>query len=73
MKKTPFIPVVALLTLVLLASGCGQPPQEQSAIPKTPDQTGQLESILKRGAIRVGFDTLQALGHEGQGRQLHRL
>lgn len=59
MKKTPFIPVVALLTLVLLASGCGQPPQEQSAIPKTPDQTGQLESILKRGAIRVGFDTFK--------------
>jgi len=48
----------ALLCLALLALGCGQPPQ--SSTPAQPDAgTSQLEEILKRGTIRVGFDTFK--------------
>ncbi|WP_285905014.1 transporter substrate-binding domain-containing protein [Pseudodesulfovibrio pelocollis] len=51
--------MAALLCLALLAQGCGQPSREASTSALPEARTSQLEEILKRGTIRVGFDTFK--------------
>ncbi|MDC0336575.1 transporter substrate-binding domain-containing protein, partial [Pseudodesulfovibrio sp.] len=60
--------MTALLTLFCLTAfilGCGQAPQQAESTPATTaqtepaTQTSQLETILKRGTIKVGFDTFK--------------
>ena len=60
----PFI-ATTIFCLALLATGCGPTPQQKSegesataATAETAD-TSQLETILKRGTIKVGFDTFK--------------
>ena len=51
------IAVAAILCLALLTAGCGQPPQKSET--KATPAVSQLETILQRGTIRVGFDTFK--------------
>jgi polar amino acid transport system substrate-binding protein len=57
MKTARLAALAALFCLALLTLGCGQPPQQNAN--GTPDQKSQLETILERGTIRVGFDTFK--------------
>lgn len=52
--------IAALLTIFCLTAllGCGQAPQQAESKEAAP-QTSQLETILKRGTIKVGFDTFK--------------
>jgi len=59
MRISRLITAFILFCLLALPTGCSQPPQQ-----KTEAQTGkapvsQLETILQRGEIRVGFDTFK--------------
>jgi polar amino acid transport system substrate-binding protein len=59
MKTIRHAALAAILCLALIIPGCGQSPSE-SATPARPDAaSSQLEDILKRGTIRVGFDTFK--------------
>ncbi|MFH1914064.1 MAG: transporter substrate-binding domain-containing protein [Pseudomonadota bacterium] len=59
MKIIRHAAMAALLCLSLLAQGCSQPPRESSPPAPPEARTSQLEEILKRGTIRVGFDTFK--------------
>ena len=55
--------LLTLICLTILLVGCGQAPEKTEAkatatVQNTP-QTSQLETILQRGTIKVGFDTFK--------------
>ncbi len=58
MKSLRLICLITIFSLTAFILGCGQAPQQSkqdaAAIP-----TSQLEEILKRGTIKVGFDTFK--------------
>ncbi|MEF2232033.1 MAG: transporter substrate-binding domain-containing protein [Pseudodesulfovibrio sp.] len=53
------VAATAVLCLALLAAGCGQGQQKSAPSSAEGPATSQLETILKRGIIRVGFDTFK--------------
>lgn len=66
MKSFKLSSLLALICLAILLVGCGQAPQKDEAKPAPTEQTvtpdsdsSQLETILKRGTIKVGFDTFK--------------
>ncbi|WP_419787800.1 transporter substrate-binding domain-containing protein [Pseudodesulfovibrio sp.] len=64
MKTLRIITAAAILCLALAAAGCGPAPGKsestdtKSAVSETARES-QLETILKRGSIKVGFDTFK--------------
>ena len=59
MNLTRFIATVTLFCLLVLPmTGCGQTP-EQSAGAVSEAKVSQLETILQRGVIKIGFDTFK--------------
>jgi polar amino acid transport system substrate-binding protein len=67
MKIARLAALSALFCLALLVSGCGQAPEQTTAAPGAQPTTqrtnqsrkSQLDTILERGTIRVGFDTFK--------------
>ena len=67
MKHLRTFIITTLFCLALLATGCGPAPQQKTeqkgdapaAAPAETADTSQLETILKRGTIKVGFDTFK--------------
>lgn len=65
MKISQKTSVLVLICLALFFVGCGQAPQQSESKPVSDAQTvsqedsSQLETILKRGTIKVGFDTFK--------------
>jgi len=59
-KTMKFVRIIALMTLFsLFALGCSQQAPQQKADTKSAAPTSQLETILQRGTIKVGFDTFK--------------
>ncbi|MBG0789310.1 MAG: transporter substrate-binding domain-containing protein [Desulfovibrionaceae bacterium] len=61
MKPTRIIAAAAVFILLALSvAGCGQqPPREESGSAAPEAKTSQLETILQRGVIKIGFDTFK--------------
>ncbi|MDD3310887.1 transporter substrate-binding domain-containing protein [Pseudodesulfovibrio sp.] len=61
MKTLRIIAALAILTLALVPAGCGPTPKkdETKTAATGAGATSQLETILKRGTIKVGFDTFK--------------
>jgi len=62
MKTLRIIAAMAVLSLALVLAGCGPAPKENDGKTATASETGntsQLETILKRGTIKIGFDTFK--------------
>lgn len=58
MKTLRLITLFTIFCLFAFVLGCSQAPQQTDS--KTPEaQTSQLDTILKRGTIKVGFDTFK--------------
>lgn len=59
MKALRLIAVATLFCLAAFVAACGQAPQQKTE-PKAVDKpVSQLETILQRGTIKVGFDTFK--------------
>ncbi|WP_338666729.1 transporter substrate-binding domain-containing protein [Pseudodesulfovibrio methanolicus] len=66
MKRLRILAITTLFILLASAFGCSQEPIQQktdknapAATAATPESGSQLDVILKRGTIRVGFDTFK--------------
>ncbi len=62
MKFLKLVTVTTLFCLAFIITGCGQAPQQAESKPATQTvatESSQLETILKRGTIKVGFDTFK--------------
>ena len=60
MKPTRIIALAAIISLLTLSlGGCGQTPAEQTNASAPEAQVSQLETILRRGVIKIGFDTFK--------------
>jgi len=58
MKALRITALLTIFCLLAFALGCGQAPQ-QTESKAAPAQVSQLETILQRGTIKVGFDTFK--------------
>ncbi|BDQ32552.1 transporter substrate-binding domain-containing protein [Pseudodesulfovibrio portus] len=54
-----FVAVTLFCLLVLPMTGCSQAPQETQKAEAADTKVSQLETILQRGVIKVGFDTFK--------------
>jgi len=63
MKSLRLIVFLTLITMITAAWGCGQAPQQAESKPAPSQEAtppvSQLETILQRGTIKVGFDTFK--------------
>jgi polar amino acid transport system substrate-binding protein len=60
MKILRFTTLLTIFCLLAFALGCGQAPQKEDSKSSTsPAKISQLDTILKRGTIKVGFDTFK--------------
>ena len=59
MKTTRFTTLTAIIILLAFMLGCSQQAPQQKGDTASLSQTSQLDTILKRGVIKVGFDTFK--------------
>jgi len=59
MKTNRFTTILSTALLLAFMFGCSQQPTQQKADASTQPQSSQLDTILKRGVLKVGFDTFK--------------
>ncbi|WP_319544093.1 transporter substrate-binding domain-containing protein [uncultured Pseudodesulfovibrio sp.] len=59
MKIKRFTTILSLVLLLAFTFGCSQQTPEQKSSASPQPQVSQLDTILKRGVIKVGFDTFK--------------
>lgn len=59
MKTTRFTTILSIVLLFAFMFGCSQQPSQPKADTSPQPQVSQLDTILKRGVLKVGFDTFK--------------
>nr|WP_321257139.1 transporter substrate-binding domain-containing protein [uncultured Pseudodesulfovibrio sp.] len=59
MKTHRFTTILSIVLLFAFMFGCSQQPSQQKTDTSVQSQVSQLDTILKRGVLKVGFDTFK--------------
>nr|WP_287410205.1 transporter substrate-binding domain-containing protein [Pseudodesulfovibrio sp.] len=59
MKTHRFTTILSIVLLFAFMIGCSQQPSQQKTDTSAQSQVSQLDTILKRGVLKVGFDTFK--------------
>jgi len=59
MKTHRFTTILSIVLLFAFMFGCSQQPSQQKTDTSAQSQVSQLDTILKRGVLKVGFDTFK--------------
>ncbi|BDQ36067.1 amino acid ABC transporter substrate-binding protein [Pseudodesulfovibrio nedwellii] len=59
MKTHRFTTILSIVLLFAFIFGCSQQPSQQKTDTSAQSQVSQLDTILKRGVLKVGFDTFK--------------